>query len=74
MVEKISTGQYIDFSKLLLAKGRTRTLPSQEEGHVVVIRAEDLVGSKKLILDLATWLQCFAVYMAVVTDTEQDRA
>ncbi len=74
MVEKISAGQYIDFSELLLAKGRTRTLPSQEEGHVAVIRAKDLVGSKKLILDLATWLQCFIIYMAVIIDTEPDRA
>ena len=74
MVEKIRAGQYIDFSELPPAKGHTRTLPSQEEGHVVVIRAEDLVGSKKLIPDLATWLQCFAIYMAVVTDTELDRA
>ncbi len=39
----------------------------------MVLRAEDLVGSK-LIPDLATWLQCFSIYMVVVTDTEPDRA
>ena len=56
LVEKIIAGQYVDFSELPPAKGRTRSLPSQEDGHVLVIRAEDLAGSKKLIPDLATWL------------------
>ena len=66
-------GQYIDFSELPPAKGRTRPLPSQEEGHVIVVRAEDLSGSRKMIPNLATWLQCFALYMVVVTDKEPDR-
>ena len=73
LVEKIAAGQYVDFSELPPAKGRTRPLPSQEDGHVVVIRAEDLAGSKKLIPDLATWLQCFAIYMVVLADTEPER-
>ena len=73
LVEKINTGHYIDFSELLPAKGCIRTFPSQEEGHVIVIRAEDLIGSNKLIPDLATWHQCFAIYMAVVADTEPHR-
>ena len=73
VVDQIQTGQYIDFSELPPAKGRTRPLPSQEEGHVIVVRAEDLSGSRKMIPDLATWLQCFALYMAVVTDKEPDR-
>ena len=66
-------GQYIDFSELPPAKGRTCPLPSQEEGHVIVERAEDLSGSRKMIPNLATWLQCFALYMVVVTDKEPDR-
>lgn len=73
LVEKIISGHYIDFSELPPAKGRTRTLPSQDEGHIVVIRAEDLAGTKKLIPDLATWLQCFAIYMAVITDNDPAR-
>ena len=73
LVEKIIAGQYVDFSDLPPAKGRTRPLPSQEDGHVVVIRAEDLAGSKKLIPDLATWLQCFAIYMAMAVGAEPDR-
>ena len=57
LVEKIIAGHYVDFSELPPAKGRTHPLPSQEDGHVVVIRAKDFAGSKKLIPDLATWLQ-----------------
>jgi hypothetical protein len=32
----------------------------------------DLSGSRETIPDLATWLQCFAVYMATVTAKEPD--
>ena len=73
LVEQIQAGQYVDFGELPPAKGRTRPLPSQEEGHIVVVRAEDLTGTRKLIPDLATWLQCFAIYMAVSADKEPDR-
>ena len=37
-----------------------------------MVRAEDLSGSRKMIPDLATWLQCFALYMAVLADKEPD--
>lgn len=73
LVEQIQGGQYIDFCELPPAKGRTRPLPSQDEGHIIVVRAEDLSGTRKMIPDLATWLQCFAVYMAVITNKEPDR-
>ena len=74
VVDQIQTGQYIDFSKLPPAKGRTRPLPSQEEGHVIVVRAEDLSGSRKMIPDLATWLQCFALYMAWHSSSDRQGA
>ena len=70
LVEQIQAGQYIDFCELPPAKGRTRQLPSQEEGHVIVVRADDLSGSRKMIPDLATWLQCFALYMVVLTKNQ----
>lgn len=71
--EQIQTGQYVDFCELPPGKGRTRPLTSQEDGHIVIVRAEDLTGNRKLIPDLATWTQCFAVYMAAIIDKEPDR-
>ena len=73
LIEQIQNGQYMYFCELPPAKGCTRPLSSQEEGHIVIVRAEDLTASRKLIPDLATWMQCFAVYTAVITDKEPDR-
>ena len=73
LVERITSGQYVDFSELPPAKGRTRSLPNAEEGHIVIVRAEDLAGAKKMIPDLATWLQCFCIYAAVIIEHEPDR-
>ena len=73
LVEQIQAGQYIDFCELPPAKGRNRSLSSQDDGHIIVVRAEDLSGTRKMIPDLATWLQCFAVYMAAITNKEPDR-
>ena len=66
MIKQIQSGQYVDFCELPPAKGHTRSLPSQEEGHIVIVHAEDLTGSCKLMPDLATWMQCLAVYTAVI--------
>ena len=57
VVDQIQTGQYIDFSELPPAKGRTRPLPSQEEGHVIVVRAEDLSGSHPRPRHMVTMLR-----------------
>ena len=64
MVDRIISGHYVDFSELPPARGHARPLPNAEDGHIIVTRA----GTRKLILDLATWLQCFAVYIAMVTE------
>ena len=36
------------------------------EGHNIVVQAADLAQSRKLIPDMGTWIQCFALYTAVV--------
>ena len=41
LLDRIASGQYVDFSELPPAKGRTRSLPNAEEGHIVIIRADD---------------------------------
>ena len=32
----------------------------------MVVQAADLVNTRKVIPDLATWIQCFTLYMAIV--------
>ena len=66
LVEKIQAGEYIDFSELPPAKGKARSLPPHWEGHILVVQLEDLEGSKRLIPDFQTWVQCFAIYAATV--------
>ena len=73
MVDRIISGQYVNLSELPPARGCARPLPNAEDSYIMVIRAEDLAGTRKLISDLATWLQCFAVYMAVVTEHDPGR-
>ena len=70
LVDRIVSGLYVELPP---AKGWTRSMPNMEEGHIVVIRAEDLAGARKMIPDLAIWLQCFCLYLAVITECEPDR-
>ena len=39
--------------------------PALEEGHVIAVQAEDLSGTRKMIPDLATWLQCLYTQEAI---------
>ena len=72
--EKIWAGEYIDFSDLPPARGKAKSLPSSMEGHIIVVQAEDLAQSRELIPDMGTWIQCFALYAAVVMVKEPGRA
>ena len=45
-----------------------------ERAQIVVVQAADLLETKKLIPDLATWVQCFSLYAAVVVSKEPERA
>ena len=56
-VEKILAGEFIDFAELPPAKGKVKSIPHTVEGQIVVIQAADLMESRKLIPDLATWIQ-----------------
>ena len=64
---------YIDFSDLPPAKGRGRQAPQVLEGQVVVVQAADLVQSRRIIPDLATWTQCYALYVTVLTQSQPER-
>ena len=62
LVAKILANEYIDFTKLPPA----RPAPQALEGQVVVVQAADLLQSRKMILDLGTWIQGFLLYTATL--------
>ena len=72
-VDKILAGEFMDFAELPPAKGKVKAIPQAGEGQIVVIQAADLMESRKLIPDLAMWIQCFSIYAAVVTTKEPER-
>ena len=73
LAEMILKGEYVDFSEFPPAKGKVKSLPNLE-GNILVIQAADLAQYKKLIPDLATWLQCFAIFMAIITKHQPERS
>ena len=70
LVERIRANEYIDFADLPPAKGKSRPLPQSLEGHVIVVQAADLAQPRRVIPDLATWSQCFALYVAVLAPSQ----
>ena len=66
LADNILAGNFIDFLELPPAKGRCKLLPAME-GQLILVQAADLLQTKWLITDLATWSQCFAIYTAIVT-------
>ena len=61
LVMKILANDF-DFAELPLARGRP--MLQSLDGQVIVVQAADLLQTQKLIPDLATWLQCFSIYVA----------
>lgn len=71
------SGAYIDLGELPPAKGFSKPLSSLTqgmEGQIVLLQASDLAQSKKLIPDIATWVQCFSLYATVLITQSPDRA
>lgn len=66
LVDKIEAGEYIDFTELPPARGKSRSILPKVESQVQVVQAMDLLQSCWVIPDLATWLQWFAIYAAVI--------
>ena len=77
LVELITERKFVDLGELPPAKGFGKTpstLTSDMEGKIVLMQAAEYVQSKKHIPDLATWMQCFAIYSAVLLTKHPDRA
>ena len=55
LVDRIRANKYIDFAELPPAKGKGRPLPQSLEGQIIVVQAADLMHTRKIIPDLATW-------------------
>ena len=73
-VDKILAGEFVDFADLPPAKGRVKASTHAIEGQVVVVHTADLLENRKLIPDLATWVQCFGVYSAIIISKEPEWA
>ena len=74
VVDRIISGEFIDFADLPPAKGRVRSLPTSE-GSIILVQAADLLQQKRLLPDLATWMQCFVAdlmgYMCQIARASQ---
>jgi len=73
LVSKILANEYIDFTELHPAKGKARNVPQSLEDQVLVVQAADLMQAQKLIPDLATWVQCFALYATTLLTHQPNR-
>ena len=73
LAQKILNGEYVDFAELPPAKGRAKPSSLDWEGQVLLVQPTDLYATKKLIPDLATWVQCFSIYAAVLCSQSPER-
>ncbi len=73
LLDKIEAGEYIEFSELPPARGKGCSMTQSFEGQVVVIQAADLVQTRKLIPDMATWIQCFGLFTTAVARRHPER-
>ena len=55
------------------SKGKSRPLSSVLEGQVVLVQVSDLSLTRKVLPDLATWTQCFARYVSVISTHQPQR-
>ena len=62
MIDHIRAREYINYTDL-----------PPGEGQVIVLQAADLVQSRKVIPDFATWSQCFSIYVAVLAPHQPER-
>ena len=65
LADQICAGEFIDVAELPPAKGKVRPIQSPE-GGVLLVNAHDLLQQKRLIPDLATWVQCFSLYTVII--------
>ena len=73
LYDAIRAGSHVDFAQLAAAKGRSIP-PTSLKGQIVLIQAAELIQMQWLVLDFATWIQCFALYAAIIIAHSPERA
>ena len=73
MLNKILAGEYVDFTELPPARGKARSVPQSLEGQILIVQSSDLMQARQVIPDLATWVQCFALYAAAIASKHPAR-
>jgi len=67
LIARVLANEYVDFAELPPAKGKGKPLPQSLEGQIIVVQAAELMQARKIIPDIATWMQCFAIYAATLS-------
>ena len=73
LMEKIEAGEYVDFTELPPAQGKGRSMSQAFDGQVVIVQAADVVQTRRLIPDLAMWVQCFGLVTAAMARLKPDK-
>ncbi len=71
LMERMQANEYIDFSELPPAKGKGKLNTQHGDNQIVVVQAADLMQTRRVIPDLATWSQCYALYMTVLSGSNR---
>ena len=74
LVERTHNNEYVDFAELPPAKGRSWPPAPVGEGQILVLQAGDVTPSRRAIPELATWIQCNGIYVAVLTSRQPHRS
>ena len=65
LIEKIKAGEYVDFSDLPPAKGKSRSSANDWDTRVLLLQVQQSDNPRRLIPDFPTWAQCFALFAAI---------
>ena len=72
--DKMLTWEYIDLAELPPARAMPKEPALAATGNIWLVQSTDLAKSqKRLIPEITTWVQCFAIYTSVVATKFADR-
>ena len=74
LVERVQANEYVEFMEFPPARGKAKPVNQDVGGHIVVLQAAELMNTRKIIPDLGTWMQCFAIYTAIILQDHPERA
>ncbi len=74
LVERVQANEYVEFMEFPPACGKAKPVNQDVGGHIVVLQAAELMNTRKIMPDLGTWMQCFAIYMTIILQDHPERA